>query len=188
MRFRKEDLPKIIGLSLVLVAAVIWAVVANVRTIQRYSGARAPAATAGGTETGTPGQQAAGTQTGAPPAMWAGLLTPVPPPSRDPFDPVIAPRWQRERSTPAPQPSSTTPSPLPAPPPLPGSAAGDKGALQLIGIIVGQPTIVVMRRGDQPFFVRQGEYVEGELRVTNVTRDSVTLRDRQGSYTFRLGG
>ena len=183
MKYRKEDLPKIIVLSLVLVAAVIWAVVANVRSFQRYAGGRSPGTGAAGAGTSAATQQAAPTSTATPPAMWAGLLTPVPPPSRDPFDPVIAPRWQREASRSTPEPS--TPAPPAAVPPLPGSTVGD--SLHLTGIIYGPPSIVVIRKGEDAHILRQGDYLEGGLRVDNVTRNSVTLRDRQGSYTLRLG-
>jgi hypothetical protein len=189
MTFRKEDLPKIIALSLVLVAALIWAVFATLKSYHHYAGggsatARAPEAK-GPTAPGQPGPTGSAA---APSNMLAGLLTPVPPPNRDPFDPVIAPRWQQEAtSRPTPEEAKPEPSPLPVLPPLPGAAAGEKGVLHVTGILLGAPPIVVLRRGDQPYIVKQGDYVEGGLRVESIRRDSVTLRDRQGAYVLRLG-
>jgi len=189
MKYRKEDLPKIIALSVVLVAALIWAAFATLKSYHHYVGGGPATARAPGTAGLTaPGQQGPKGSTTASSKMLAGLLTPVPPPNRDPFDPVIRPRWQQETaSRPTVEEPKPAPSPLPVLPPLPGAAGVDKGVLHVTGIVLGAPSIVVLHRGDQPYIVKQGDYVEGSLRVESVTRNSVTLRDRQGTYVLRLG-
>ncbi len=189
MQYRKEDLPKIIALSVLLVAALIWAVSATLKSYQRYAGAGSATGQAPGiTGTAAAGRPGPTGPTTASSNMLAGLLTPVPPPNRDPFDPVIRPRWQEEAaSRPTVEEPKPTPTPLPVLPPLPGASAGDKEALHVTGIVMGAPSIAVLHRGGQPYIVKQGDYVEGSLRVENVTRNSVTLRDRQGTYVLRLG-
>lgn len=178
MKYRKEDLPKIIVLSVILAAAVVWAVVANVKAI-RQSRARAEAMESAAGERAAADLRAARAET---PLKWAGLLTPVPPPSRDPFDPVIAPRWQRERRA---APKQTKPAATPRTlPPMPGSS---DSALHLAGIIHGQPTVAVIRRGEDSFIVEEGQYLEGGLRVESIAVNRIRLRDRNGTYTLRLG-
>lgn len=180
MKYRKEDLPKLIILSLVLVAAVIWAVLANVKALKRFSSAAAQQAA----EQKRAATEAETSQRA--PRTLLAALAPVPPPTRDPFEPIIAPRWQREHRASSPEPRSARPPLPPTLPPLPGMA--DSEALHLSGIIYGPPSIAVIRQGEEAHILKQGDALPGGLRVETITRTSVTLRGRQGTFVLRLGG
>jgi hypothetical protein len=192
VKYNKEDLPKIAILSLVLAALVIYIVVSFIklsakaqRDLAAHEAEHARAAAAGPRAPGaviTPGTVS--------PAV-AALINPVAPPDRDPFSPVISPRRPSAvAAPPAPRPKPGPPGPLVLPP-LAGGAAGPQPASNLpslTGIIVGTPTLAVIRRGEDHFIVKQGDELPGRVRVQAVTRNSVTLRDSKGEYTLRLGG
>jgi hypothetical protein len=199
MKYRKEDLPKIIVLVIILVAVVIYIGVAYSRGMRKMhaqlEAAHRQLHAAQGAQQRNPQQDRLA-------STLASVVAQVPPPTRDPFDPIIPPRnvmgAQAARPSagrPASRPSSgQTMAMLPTLPPLGGSetSAGtpaSRDTLQLTGVIVGPPSLVVMRRGEEHYILHQGDVVEGtNLRVNAVTRDSVTLRDGRASYTLRLGG
>lgn len=197
MKYNREDLPKIIVLGLVLVALIAYIGVSYSKLSSRYREQEAKhraqhPPTAGGQATaGTPGNQAPMT-----PAV-AALIAPVVPPGRDPFSPVIPPR--RWSSAPSAAASGGAKGGKKAPlapvlPPLVGVGVGTgtvsshDTVLALTGIILGPPTLAVLRRGEDHFIVKQGDQLPGRFRVQAITRTSVTLRDGKQEFVLRLGG
>ena len=55
------------------------------------------------------------------------------------------------------------------------------------GIIVGNPSMAVLRVGDQHYVVREGYRLDSNIVVQTIDQSSVTLRDGRGTYTLRLG-
>jgi hypothetical protein len=193
MKYRKEDLPKIIVLAVILLGVLIWIGISYFREVRKLHAKMAAADQA--IHAAERAQLKPGAQETGLASTLANVIAQVPPPTRDPFDPIIPPRNLVAASTARQSlqpPKRETMAVLPTLPPLPNSeasgAAGDREALQLTGIIMGPPTIVVMRRGNDHYILHPGDLLEGRLRVESVGRNAVTLRDRQGSYTLRLGG
>ncbi len=125
----------------------------------------------------------------SPTLRLAALVTPVEPPGDDPFRPVIPPR---RHSQAAPSATSTKPRKgLPLLPPLPDSDSSSvtsrTSQLYLAGVIVGNPSTAVLRWGETRYFVRQGDWLDNDLRVQEIKNDSVTLRDGRSTYVLRLG-
>jgi hypothetical protein len=198
MRYSKQDLPKIVVLAVVLIGLVVYIGISYSSLSEKYRKQEAAHAawheqqhaTATGPAT-PPGASNPGAPIMSP--MVAALITPVSPPDRDPFLPVIAPP-----NVFAPQPKThkpgqpRTPDPLSLPP-LAGSGPGqltfskDSNALALTGIIVGPPSLAVIRRGQDHFIVAQGGELPGKVRVQAITRNSITLKDGKREYVLRLG-
>jgi hypothetical protein len=189
MKLEKKDRTKVFVLLVVLV--VIWAVVgikfaglsrekkakeaARAREQAEVQATRAPAAAQAGALT-------------SPTLRLAALVTPVDPPKNDPFRPVIAPRRHAQGSVPSagPKPAAETGEEAPVLPPLPGERNG-RNTLQVTGIILGSPSTAVLRVGEEHYVVHAGDWLDGELRVQEITKDAVTLRDGRTSYVLRLG-
>ena len=76
---------------------------------------------------------------------------------------------------------------VPLPPPPSPSPSADRNTLRVIGIILGNPSIAVLRVGDEHFHVREGQRLDGNITVQTIDPSSVTLRDSRGTYTLRLG-
>jgi len=125
----------------------------------------------------------------SPTLRLAALVTPVEPPKDDPFRPIIPPR-RHAQATPAPTTNNTQPQDRPALlPPMPNSSssAGRRSQLYLAGIIVGTPSTAVLRWGEDHYVVREGDYLDNDLRVQQIKKDSVTLRGGGSTYVLRLG-
>ncbi len=195
MRYNKQDLPKIVVLFVVLTGLVVYIGVSYARLASKYRKQEAEHIAAHARQ-----DAAAAATPGAPlisPSI-AALMAPVSPPERDPFLPVIAPP-RSGYSTPVRtirrlgHPSAPDPLVLPPltptvpgqPPPFP--ATRDANALALTGIIVGTPSMAIMRRGQDHFIVQPGSELPGKVRVQAVTRNTVTLKDGNRQYTLRLG-
>jgi len=204
MKYDKQDLPKIVVLSLVLIGVVIYIGVSYARLSAKYKQDWA-AHTAHHTHTdavppsaspGEPGPVGSSAQAPASPAI-AALLAPIPPPDRDPFLPLIAStRYAAARAENASGRASTEQTKKAAPVELPplfssvGSetpAPRDSDLLHLTGIILGPPSLAVMRRGDDHFIVQTGDELPGRVRVQTITRNAVTLRDNGRDYVLKLG-
>ena len=122
------------------------------------------------------------------PLRVAALVAPVPPPKSDPFRPAISPRTTRRATSrsAATQPEARPVVPLLPPPPSPSPSA-DRNTLRVSGIIVGNPSMAVLRVGDQHYVVREGYRLDSNIVVQTIDQSSVTLRDGRGTYTLRLG-
>jgi Tfp pilus assembly protein PilP len=190
MKYEKKDRTKVVVLLVVLVG--IWAVVGirfavltRERNVKQAARAREEAK-AQATPAAAPAEARALT---SPTLRLAALVKPVDPPKSDPFHPVIPPRRQVEASMAAaatPKPAARTDDEAPVLPPLPGDRNG-RNTLQVTGIIVGSPSTAVLRVGDEHYVVHAGDYLDNELRVQEITKDTVTLRDGRTTYTLRLG-
>jgi hypothetical protein len=188
MKYSRQDLPKIIVLSIVLAGVLVYIGVTyaklsakNKALLEAEHRAHERAAAAYAT--------AIARASGAGPSPTvAALLNPTPPPQRDPFRPLIAPGGYRQtQETARSEPTENTSSALP---PLPGpetTAGRSSNVLRVTGIVVGRPSVAVLRRGEDVFIVQPGDVLNGGLRVQSVSRTSVTLRDNQRSYVLRLG-
>jgi len=203
MRYNKQDLPKIVVLSIVLISLAVYIGISYSRLSQQYKRQKAEhvamherqrgaAQSATGGVAANQGMQMGGQMS----ATVQALLTPVSPPDRDPFNPVIAPLRTfvsaPTRAPNKPRGATTTREPLVLPPLADGAAGqppfpkrGD--TLALTGIVLGTPPLAVMRRGEDHFIVQQGEELPGKVRVQSITRTSVTLRDEKREYTLKLG-
>jgi hypothetical protein len=186
MKYSRQDRTKIIVLCVVLVG--LWAVIGG-RYIQLSRQWKAKTTAQHEVQPAAPQQQATSSQ--QVPLRYAGLVTPVAPPERDPFRPVISRRGFRAETKPAASESSGGEADVPILPPLPeaGSASGASSrVLHVTGIILGTPSTAVLRHGDQHYVVREGDWLDNQLRVHAIAKSSVTLRDSQRSYILRLGG
>jgi len=127
----------------------------------------------------------------SPTLRLAALVTPVEPPKDDPFRPIIPPRRHAQaQATPAPTSNNTQSQDRPALlPPMPNSSSNvsRKSQLYLAGIIVGNPSTAVLRWGEDHYVVREGDYLDNDLRVQQIKKDSVTLRGGGSTYVLRLG-
>jgi hypothetical protein len=189
MKYSKRDLPKIIGLSAVLLCIVAYIIVSYVRLSGEYR-ARMAAEEArhrsmhAALQAYTPASSAQAT------LAVAALISPTPPPTRDPFYPVIAPR----RSGAAARSAAISPAQEETPAPLPLVSEGDglsstrsRDALHVTGIIVGSPSTAVLRLGEEHYVVHEGDWLDARLRVQSIGSNTVTLRDNERTYRLRLG-
>ena len=189
MRYARKDRTRVAVLVIVLLA--LWAFIGIKFALFNRQHRSHTAATPSGessTAQSVPGGQL------SPTLRLAALVAPVSPPGSDPFHPIIAPR----SSEPGPAQPRTTgrrPSELePAPavlPPLPGSESSSRSGrdrLTLTGVILGAPSTAVLRLGDDHYVVKEGDVLNGSLRVQKITKTTITLREGRTSYTLRLGG
>ena len=181
MKYDKKDKTKIIILAAALL--VLWIVI-GVRYVmlRRHWDAKTEVSRAH-THAAPP---AAVAEPSRPSPRLAALVTAVPPPERDPFRPVIAPR-SRGVAPPSDAPAIDAQPSLPSLPPTPRAATSPRDTLRVTGIILGNPNTAVLRVGDDHYVVQEGNLLTDRIRVQSVDRNSVTLRDRQGTYVIRLG-
>ena len=189
MKYNRTDLPKIIVLSVVLLGVLVYIGFISVKASREQKArlaeqeARQEAAEqAAQAAQASPGAQAA--------AAVEALIRQVPPPERDPFRPVIPPRTRGAAAAAPEQPQQ--PAAPPTPSPLTPSGATDlpplRGdTLHVTGIVVGTPSIAVLRFQDEHYVVREGDVLNGGLRVQTIASSTVTLRDSQNTYVLRLG-
>lgn len=194
MKYDRKDKTKIIALVVILV--VFWAfIIFEFTTLSRKTKAKLAAherahAAARAAQTQT-GQQPTGAPITSPALRLAALVTPVAPPKNDPFRPIIQPRNQSQLNASVQSQTrreEASHASIPALPPMPDSRGGGKGALQLTGIIAGSPSTAVLRLGEEHYVVREGDLLNGQLRVQQITKNSVVLREGRSTYTLRLGG
>jgi len=187
MRYSRSELPKIVGLSVVLVGLIAYLAVGYGKLLGRYQAEQAghAAAHAAQAAVGPAGGQAAPSQAQAP-ATAAALIAPAAPPERDPFEPIIPLGWPAQVSAQSAR-SQQRPS-LPILPALAPTRPGrEAGALSVSGIVSGPPSLAVLRQGENHFIVRSGDGLPGRIRVVSIGKSTVTLRDGQREYVLRLG-
>ncbi len=182
MKYDKRDKPKVIVLFVLLIA--IWAFIGiYFGVLSRREQAKRAAVDAR--------RQAAQTVQVAhqqpqsalsPTSRLAALVAPVEPPKDDPFRPIIPSR--RTGARPSSRPGSQSEPVLP--PPLDASGY-DRSSLHLTGVIIGEPSTAVLRVGEEHYVVREGDWLDNQLRVQQISQDGVTLRDARSTYNLRLG-
>jgi len=189
MKYNREDLPKIIVLSVILLGMLIFIGVRYAQ-LSREHKAELAAQEARHEAAHQAAQAAQASSAAQASAAVEALIKQVPPPERDPFRPVIPPRRRGAAAAATQQPQQpaapSTPSPLtPAGatdlPPLRGDT------LHVTGIVVGNPSIAVLRFQDEHYVIREGDVLNGGLRVQTIAASQVTLRDSQNTYILRLG-
>jgi hypothetical protein len=117
--------------------------------------------------------------------LVASLTLQVPPPERDPFYPVISPRTGRTAAAPAaPEPSEDEAATASLPIWAPG---GRNEVLHIAGIIVGTPSIAVLRHGDSHYVVKEGDWLDERTRVQAISPSAVSVREGNKTRTLRLG-
>ena len=192
MKQSRQDLPKIIGLSIMLAAVIVYIIVTflKISTQQqvRMEQARLTQEQAARSATTTPGDSDPNARAAA---SVQALLTPVPAPERDPFYPLIS---QRRPGELAQKPAATQeregeglPEILPPFPGTESSGASARDTLHVTGIVMGRPPVAVLRHGENHLIVQPGDVIDGGLRVQSINRTSVTLRGGQKTYLLRLG-
>lgn len=193
MKLRKQDLAKIVGFS----AALAMLAVGIVVTCAEQPATPQPLAA-----------EAAVAET--PPALAADQPSEPEPAQPEPPEPAAEPAPE-----PAPPPASaqtaaaSAPRPAPRPalaravsaeylPPfmLPSADGGGTatrplgpppGVLWLSGVIQGDPTVAVLRRGENRYHVCEGDLIEGRYRVISISNNSVVLRRGSTPQTLRVG-
>jgi len=188
MRHSKQDRTKVILLSTILVAVWLFIGVYYV-ILARYWEAKTAEARRHEHEaadaTGLPGANAQQTAESPKSPLVASLTLRVPPPERDPFYPVIPPRTGRTAAAPAvPETSEeeTTTALLPI-----WSPGGRDEVLHIAGIIVGNPSIAVLRHGERHYVVKEGDWLDERTRVQAISRSAVTVREGNKARVLRLG-
>ncbi len=72
---------------------------------------------------------------------------------------------------------------------LPAAPAEPVGApLRLTGIVVGTPSVAIIRQADQRYFVKVGEQIGDGYRVKRIGRQQVVLTGQEGTIILRMGG
>jgi hypothetical protein len=184
MKYNKKDKPKVIVLFLVLIA--LWAFIgiyfAVLSKREEAKKAAAEVRRQAAAQALQVAQQTTGQSAMSPSSRLAALVAPVEPPKDDPFRPVIAPRTSGPRTS---QGSQSRPKPILPPPP---DATGYRSSnLHLTGVIIGNPSTAVLRVGDEHYIVREGDWLDSQLRVHEISQEGVTLRDARSTYKLRLG-
>ena len=98
----------------------------------------------------------------------------------------------------APKPKAVTRKPVPQsslPPFQPGAYASQTAAvsgpppnvLWLSGVIQGEPKVAVLRRGENRFYVRQGDTIDDGYTVAGISSSAVTLRRGRSTRVLRIG-
>lgn len=189
MRYEKKDRTKILVLIVALVA--LWVFIGlrfTVLSKDKKAKEAARARRQAEAQQAKAGDPARASGKMSPTLRLAALMAPVDPPKDDPFRPVIPPRrhGQAVEPTVQPRPEPSTPDDSPPLPPPPDSRRG-RDTLQVTGIILGSPSTAVLRVGDEHYVVRAGDLLDSQLRVQEITKDTVTLRDGRTTYVLRLG-
>ena len=60
-------------------------------------------------------------------------------------------------------------------------------SVSVTGIITGTPSTAVLRVSDEHYVVREGDWLDNNVRVHAISESAVTLRDRGKTYMLRLG-
>jgi hypothetical protein len=115
------------------------------------------------------------------------LTSPAPEPSAAPSRPAskpvvrVASRASSDALPPLPPlrygPESVSPEPSGPPP----------GVLWLAGVIQGNPTLALLRRGEDRYLVKEGDALDGGYRVAKIASSSVILQRGNRKQTLRLG-
>ena len=117
---------------------------------------------------------AAAPQTSPPPMFTSPRVAPLPP-----IQPVSLELFRPGGQEPMPGVISPTPaaSGPPAEPPL-----------RLTGVIYGDPSIAIIRKGDKRYFVRPGDPVGNRYVVQSISHRQVVLASNQGTLSLELTG
>lgn len=188
MKYNREDLPKIIFLSVILLGVLIFIGVRYAQVAGEHK-ARLAAQEARREAAEQAAQAAQASPVAQTAAAVEALIRQVPPPERDPFRPVIPPRIRGTAAT-TQTPQQPDAPPTPPPPVTPGAPDLPPlrgAALHVTGIVAGTPTVAVLRFGEEHYVVREGDVLNGGLRVQTIAASTVTLRDSQNTYVLRLG-
>jgi hypothetical protein len=120
---------------------------------------------------------AAAAPVGSPPPITTAM---APPPSLPPLRPIgleLFPNSSGAESGPGP--SVITPG-------APGPPA--EAPLRLTGVIYGNPSIAIIRKGEQRYFVRPGDPVGSRYVVHSIEHRRVVLASSQGTLSLDLTG
>lgn len=178
MKYDRRDLPKIIALSVLLLGVMVYIGVSYAGLSRHYRAQQEAEERSHQLLHAAPAPDDAGR---ARAAAVAALVGPTPTPDRDPFHPLVAPRRAGAAPpTPAPQDTPTPEASEPRP-------VGPPEGLRVAGIIVGQPTVAVLRAGQDHYVVNEGDWLDRRLRVQRITATTVTLNDGDRAYLLRLG-
>jgi hypothetical protein len=109
----------------------------------------------------------------APPAMVAAL----PPTRLPPIEPMPLQLFGPPDEPSAPGVITPAPEPTPAEAPL-----------RLTGVIYGDPSMAIIRKGDKRYFVRPGDPVGNRYMVQSIARRQVVLASSQGTLRLDLTG
>jgi len=193
MKLRKKDLAKIVGFS---AALVILAVGIVVTCAEQPATPQPPAAEAEVAVAETPSTLAADQPSEPETPEPAAESAPEPaPPAADP-----APPRAQTAAAPAPRPAPAPARAVPAaslPPfmlaPADGGGTATRplgpapGVLWLSGVIQGDPTVAVLRRGENRYHVCEGDLIEGRYRVVSISNNTVVLQRGSTRQTLRVG-
>ena len=190
MKLRKKDLAKIVGFS---AALAILAVGIVVTCAEQSATPQPPAAEAAVAE--TPPTLAAD-QPAQPDPSEPEPCQPVPPePAAEPAPPPVP---AQTPAAPAPRPAPARAVPAASLPPfmLPSTDGGGTatrplgpapGVLWLSGVIQGDPTVAVLRRGENRYHVCEGDLIEGRYRVISISNNTAVLQRGSTRQTLRVG-
>ncbi len=191
MKYDRKDKTKVLVLVAILVVFWIF-IIFEFTSLSKKTKAKLAAhekahAAAKAAQLNKPGQPSSSVPTTSPAMRLAALVTPVAPPKSDPFRPIIPPRNQSQLNAniQAQPKREDAHASIPELPPLPNT--GGKDALQLTGIIAGSPSTAVLRLGKEHYVVREGDLLNGQLRVQKITKNTVILQEGRATYTLRLG-
>lgn len=203
MAIKPEDRPKLIGLIVALLGVIVYVVVA---LVPRLAAAAAPAAhvdspppaLTSASATTTAGQQTTGGDASA--ALPDEDNAPVPPaPSRDTFTPPAATVQRRAPIQPI------TPIPAPMGPPvmqggMPQPGITGVGPAQVIappkpvlppielkGVILGDPSVAVIRVNTEIVERQAGEIIAGDLRLAKIADVGITVQDGKRYVPVTVG-
>ncbi len=111
----------------------------------------------------------------SPPSVQVQRQTSAPRPAAAPRKPV--PSGSLPPFQPAPYGGRTSDAP-PGPPP---------GVLWLSGVIRGDPSLAIIRRGENRYLVQEGNTIESGYQVVEISPDRVVLQRRGAKRVLRIG-
>jgi len=187
---RKELALVAVGALVVLVALFL-----TFRPRTQPAAAQPPATAAAKAAPGgeKPQPQVAKREDAKPVVIESGAATSA---GRDPFRPIVV---AKANFVPGPMASSATPPATTGLPPLPvfvGQAppGGPVGAvpavepLRLAGVVQGNPSVAVLRKGNQRFIVTIGDPVDSQYTVKSISDGRVVLAKGEKTLSLTLGG
>jgi hypothetical protein len=202
MKLKRLGLPKLAAISaaflMVAVGLVLSRVTGDPEAVAAQDGSRAAAlASAELVERAAATDESEGEESAEvePRSEAAAVSQPAAPQPQ-----AAAPASVRPRGTSAPkQPARTAkPTPTRSLPPLPplewGAASAPlqpigppPGVLWLSGVVQGNPRVAVLRRGESRFVVKEGDIIEDRYRVSEIGKNTITLKHGSRSRTLRVG-
>lgn len=194
MKTKPEDKPKLMAIGAMLVAVVIYFAVFVIPKLTAGTPTTAPVAAASGSSSSASGITAPAVpqSPGSPFADLYADFDPSPAAGKDPFAAVIAPHADEPVQI-----AKSTVMPLPGVGQGFGSKSGNLQvmpvaapqwpAIELQGVMPGDPAMAVIKMGEQIYHKHEGDRLDFGVMVSRITESGVTLSMAKKKMTLEVG-